>query len=476
MQRLALTGPVVLLIDDIQRCDEASAAAFASLVHRKSRGLLVGIARRLRERVRATAAVAALSTIETRILLEGLDEAGVEALLRSLFGDATHIGRLAKTMARVTGGSPLHCSELARHFVEHGVIRYANGTWVLPKDAPDALPESLASAMEQRVEGLPPIARSIGELLAVHGGEMELERCVALIEGLATDASDAEARAFVAIAELRRQGVLVDLGDRFRFRHDSIREALIHGVDDERLQLLHRHVGETLLEEGPPRTPAAQASIGWHLYHGGRKLEGAELLEQAGRALYEAQALSDCIAPLEVALEVANEHGKERWRRAELTFFLLSAGWVSHRVTGWRYARPALALLSDECGLSAARAIRFIGWLPAFVLGFGWANLRWLARLGRGPTPLRLLTSYAVGLSYSCALAYSANLKDELGELIAVYARPFKAFRGNGAQRGVSRRARDERHHRGSARRCRRSTLALHRAGHAALAEPADAG
>lgn len=430
VQRLSLGGPLVVLVDDVQRCDEASAAALASLVHRKSRGLLLGIARRLRERVRATAAVAALSTIDVRILLEGLDEAGVEALLRSLFGDATHVSRLAKWMTRATGGSPLLCSELARQLVEDDVIRYANGTWVLPKDAPDVVPESLAEAMEHRVEALPPIARSIGELLAVHGGEMELERCVTLIEGLATDASDAEARAFVAIAELRRQGVLVDLGDRFRFRHDSMREALMRRVDDERLQLLHRHVGETLLDEGEPSTPSAQASIGWHLYHGGRPQRGAELLEKAGRALYDAQALSDCIAPLEVALEVANEHGATRWRRAELTFFLLSAGWVSHRVTGWRYARPALALLADECGLSFARSIRFMGWLPAFVVGFAWANVRWLARLGRGPTPMRLLTSYAVGLSYSCALAYSANLKDELAELIAVYARPFKAFRG----------------------------------------------
>ena len=430
VQRLALSGPLVLLVDDVQRCDEASAAALASLVHRKSRGLLLGVARRLRERVRATAAVAALSTIETRILLEGLDEAGVEALLRSLFGDASHVGRLAKQMSRATEGSPLLCAELARHFVENGTIRYANGTWVLPKDIPEALPDGLAAAMQTRVAALPPIARSVGEVLAVHGGEMELERCVALIEGLATDASDAEARAFVAIAELRRHGVLVDLGDRFRFRHDSMREALVAGVDVARLEVLHRHVGETLLAEGEPRTASLQAAIGWHLYYGGRTLEGAELLEKAGRALYEAQALSDCIAPLEVALEVANEHGKERWRRAELTFFLLSAGWVSHRVTGWRYARPALALLADECGLSLARSIRFIGWLPAFVVGFAWANLRWLARLGRGPTPLRLLTAYAVGLSYSCALAYAANLKAELGELIAVYARPFKAFRG----------------------------------------------
>ncbi len=430
IQRMALSGPLVVLVDDIQRCDEASAAALASLVHRKSRGLLLGFARRLRERVRATAAVASLATIEARILLEGLDEAGVEALLRSLFGDATHIGRLAKSMTRATAGSPLLCAELARHFVDEGVIRYANGTWVLPKDAPEALPDSLAGAMEARVEALPPIARSIGELLAVHGGEMELERAVALIEGLAVDASDAEARAFVAIAELRRQGVLVDLGDRFRFRHDSIREALIRSVDDERLELLHRHVGETLLEEGTPRSPSAQASIGWHLYHGGRPLEGAELLEKAGRALYEAQALSDCIAPLEVALEVANKHNKERWRRAELSFFLLSAGWVSHRVTGWKYAQPALSLLGAECGLAFARSIRFIGWLPAIVVGFTWANLRWLARLGRGPTPLRALTSYAVGLSYACALAYAANLKNELEGLIGKYARPFKALRG----------------------------------------------
>ncbi|MFT5354630.1 MAG: hypothetical protein ACI9KE_001837 [Polyangiales bacterium] len=442
---MAESGPLVVLADDIQRCDEASAASIASLVQRRIPGLLLGVARRLGERVRAKSAVASLSSISPRILLEGLDVEGVEALLRSVFGDAVHLPRLARWMHEATLGSPMFCAELSRQLVDEGVIRYASGTWVLPQNIPDDVrPEGLAEAMEKRIAKLSPSVRSVGEILAVHGSELELERTIDLInmarhdaEGKAKrDASSqpapstsSESDTFVALAELRRQGVIVDLGDRFRFRHDSLREALLRGLSADRKQTLHRQVAETLLAEQLPEDPARQATIGWHLYHGDRKQEGASMLERAGRALYEAQALSDCIPPLEVALAEAEASDAPRWRRAELAFFLLSAGWVSHRPTGWRHSKRALELLGQECGLSIARKLRYIGWLPGFLIGFTWANLRWLARLGRGPSPLRALTSFVVGLSYSCALAYAANMKTELEQLLEV-ARPFRAFRG----------------------------------------------
>lgn len=436
---MAESGPLVILVDDIQRCDEASAASIASLAQRKIPRLLLGVARRLGEQVRAKSAVASLSSISPRILLEGLDEEGVEALLRSVFGDAVHLPRLARWMHKATNGSPMFCAELSRQLVDEGVIRYASGTWVFPQDIPsDIRPEGLAEAMEKRVAKLSPSVRSVGEMLAVHGSELELERTVDLIDSAREDEPGGdtnpkpkhqESDTFVALAELRRQGVIVDLGDRFRFRHDSLREALLRGLSTERKQTLHRQVAETLLAEQLPEDPARQATIGWHLYHGDRKQEGASMLERAGRALYHAQALSDCIAPLEVALAEAEASGAPRWRRAEMAFFLLSAGWVSDRSTGSRHSKRALELLGQECGLSIARKLRFIGWLPGFVLGFTWANIRWLARLGRGPNPLRSLTSFVVGLSYSCALAYATNMKDELEELLEV-ARPFRAFRG----------------------------------------------
>lgn len=440
VQRMAESGPLVILVDDVQRCDEASAASIAGLVQCKIPGLLLGVARRLGERVRAQSAVASLSSIEPRILLGGLTEEGVEALLRSVFGDALHLPRLARWMHKATLGSPMFCSELSRQLVDEGVIRYASGTWVLPQTIPDDVrPEGLADAMEKRIAKLSPGVRAVGEILAVHGGEFELERSVDLFnmaragvidsEPKSVGASALDSDSFAALAELSRQGVIVDGGDRFRFRHDSLREALLRGLPDARKRELHLLVAETLLAEQLPKDPARQATIGWHLYYGDRKQEGARLLEDAGRALYEAQALSDCIPPLEAALAEAEASGAPRWRRAEMAFFLLSAGWVSHRKTGSRHAQRALELLGQECGLSLARKIRFMGWLPAFVVGFTWANLRWIARLGRGPNPLRTLASFVVGLSYSCALAYAANLKTELKELLEV-ARPFRAFRG----------------------------------------------
>lgn len=427
-ERIAAAAPLVILVDDIQRCDEASAAVFASLLETRPAGLMLGLALREGESVRATSAVAVLQRVQPRIQLGGFDQEGVAALLRSLFGDAPNLQRIARWMHEATGGLPMLCTELARQLVDDGHIRQREGTWVFPTEPPSTLPASLDAAAKQRIARLSVNGRVSGEVLAVHGGLMELERCVELIEDLAVDASDGEARAFVTLAELQTEGVLVDAGDRFAFRHDSLREALLAGIEPERRAMLHRHVGETLLEPGAPSDPARQAEIGWHLTRGGDVARGGAFLEAAGRALYDAEALADCIPPLEAALQALEARGAPKYRKAELAFFLLSSGWISDREVGWKHALPAVDMMAAISGMRVARALWWLGPV-GFLIGLSWSSLRWAARLFRGPTPLRAITYFAVGLNYACALAYAANLREGLRVLMD-RAEPFRLLVG----------------------------------------------
>src|SRR5262249_18397182 len=160
--------------------DEASAAVIAALAHQADKHkLLIGVALRTDEDVRAPNAIASLVDAGQRLRLRGLDEGDVGELCRSLFGDVPHIPRLAHWMHKAAGGSPLHTTELARHLVDREVIRYTDGLWTIPEDpGAEDLPRGLAEAMDARVRSLPADARSLGEALSVHGGDLPLDLVV----------------------------------------------------------------------------------------------------------------------------------------------------------------------------------------------------------------------------------------------------------------------------------------------------------
>jgi hypothetical protein len=437
VRALAASRPVVLLVDDIQRCDEASAAGFAGLAWAEIPGLLLGFARRLGEPVRAPAAVEALSTLEPRLRLGGLDQAGLEELLKSVFGDAAHLSRLARWMHHTTGGSPLFCTELTRHMVEAEIVRYDEGSWILPEEVTQTgVPDGLAAAMRQRVSGLSANTRAVAEVLVVHGSDADLERTMMLLEPLLSEQdreNDHAELIFGALAELVQQGVLADSGEQVRFRHDSLREALLGGIEPERRRRLHRHVGRVLLEAGVGDDPAAEAEVGWHLFRGGDEDRGAAMLERAGRRLYDAQALADCIAPLETALEVRERQGAPDAVIGDLSYMLLTAGWVSNREVGSRHSERPVDIYANLGGLGTARRLKpWMGWRLAFLFALLWAGLRWLFRFGeaRGPGPIRALGLFAIGLTNATAIAYSENQKEKVRRLVA-RADPLLAFRGH---------------------------------------------
>jgi hypothetical protein len=96
---VATHRPIALLVDDIQRCDEASAAVLATLAQGAATcKLLVAAALRTDEAVHAPLAIAALVDSGQRLRLRGLDEADLADLCRSLFGDVPHITRFAHWM------------------------------------------------------------------------------------------------------------------------------------------------------------------------------------------------------------------------------------------------------------------------------------------------------------------------------------------------------------------------------------------
>ena len=425
---LAAHHPLALMVDDVQRCDEASAAVLAALARGASEHALVVVAAlRTREEVRAAAPIDALRDADVCLRLDGLAAAEVSELARSLFGDAVHIERLAEWLHRSGGGSPLHCTELARMLVDDGRARLVDGEWILPTDYDDrSVPPGLVQAMDQRIAALGPQAHRIAEVLSVAGREFSLS----WIEGLVTE--DEQDALFAGLDELVTASVLIGDGNRYRFRHDGFREAVLRGLESERRTALHRRIGAVLQQaHAQGKADGREAEIGFHLLHGGREDEAVVLLAAAGTRLFEVQALSDCIAPLEAAVEVYARRDPEHPELLQLRFMLVAAGWISDREAGQRHMLAAVEGLRRQAGIAAAeRAGRWLGRHLGLLVGFGWTAFAWLFRdrARRGPPPWAAVSTFAVTIGYACAMEYANHSLEGLQRLIAL-VRPLSVFR-----------------------------------------------
>ena len=424
---VARTRTLVLLVDDVQRSDEASAAVLTTLAHAApGRNLLVAVALRTDEKIRATAAVTTLRDLGHRVRVRPLEADDVEELMRGTFGDVAHLARLSTWMQKASGGSPLHCMELARHLVDRGVIRYVDGIWSVPDDPRlDGLPTKLALAMEARIGALSSSARELAEALSVHGGELPLAICVSLAE------SADEASIFVALDELLFEEVLIGSGDSYRFRHDGLREALLRNLTAERRKRLHVRVGRALLGQGRA-PPSLEAEIGWHLLRGGAGEEGAELLAKAGARLFAAQSFSDAVAPLEAALEVYEGLGRSPRTVLPIRHMLVMAGCFSDRNVALKYAGDTIRAYATYSGLALAnRLVASVPRLVALALGFTWAGLRWLytrpAR--RGPAPAEAMRLFYTTLVPAAVVRSLSMHASEVRTLLAM-AEIFTVFKG----------------------------------------------
>ena len=384
---------LAILVDDVQHADEGSAAVLAQLAHAAApRSLLLALTLGSDEPIHAQAAVASIQEIAARLRLRGLPIADVEQLAGALFGDAPH-ARLVKWMHELTGGSPLRVLDLARHLVDRGIVRYEYGLWTVPDDLDrHELPPGLPHAMDRKIAGLRPVTRALAEALAVHGGEMPLAVCVEL------DESHSERATFAALDELVFEEVLLGSGDRFRFRHEGLRDALLRGLSEPRRRSLHLRVGHLLTRLGQA-TEEREAEVGWHFFHGGERSRAAPLLAQAGRRLHDAQSFRDAIPPLEAALGVYEEEGAPPAVTIELRRLLLIAGVMFDRKVLLRYAEDTFEALRRHGGLAVAeRAARLLGRRLGLLIGVLVAAIRHqlTPSARRGPSPIVALTTLGI--------------------------------------------------------------------------------
>lgn len=375
LEAVARKRALVIAVDDLPSCDDASAGVLAELaLHAGERRMLVAATMRSTHDGTPAKALTTFREHARVITLTKLSSAGTLALYRHVFGDVAYLPELASWAERAAGGSVQHCVELAHDLVDRGVIRYAQGVWVLPSDLHDqALPENLAQAFADRLNALSAAAREVAESLCVAGTAVTLDGCTAFCAGLD------EVTVFAALDELLAADLVVCDGQSYAFRQSAIEDAIESRMDDERRRACHRRIGLALVER-PLRGVGERLHAARHLLRGGENERGVDLAIAAANAIGELSLEVDGagIEALELALAACLRGGRPRRDEMTLRLTLLPCAFLfDQALVG--YGEPAAEQLERDSGMAfVAEQDPSKSLVERVIMGLGQANERFL--------------------------------------------------------------------------------------------------
>ena len=280
-EELALTGPLVIGVDDLQWADPSSLLTLGVLSRRVT-DLPVALIGCMRPSPRAG---------ELDRLADALGAAGARHLaLRGLAGQAvTELVAEAVAavpgpglLARVSGaaGNPLFVTELLAALAQEGAIQTAGGR---AEVAEMILPPTLRLTILRRLSFLPDDTLQALRAASILGSGFTVTELSVTMACPALELS-------LVLAEGITGQVLQDDGERLRFRHDLIRDAIYEDLPLSVRRGLHREAGQRLAASGGPVLQVAE-----QLARGARRGD-AEAIGWLVRAAREAAAMSPDVA------------------------------------------------------------------------------------------------------------------------------------------------------------------------------------
>jgi len=249
VEELALAGPVVLGLDDLQWADPPSLLTLGVLARRLG-DLPVGVIGCLRPSPRSG---------ELDRLAGVLQAAGARCVVvHPLTGEAV-TGLVAQAVAAEPGprllaqvagaaGNPLFVTELLGALAQDQAITIAAGR---AEVAEAVLPPTLRLTILRGVSFLPEATLQALRSASVLGSGFTLTDLATVTGQPAVDLS-------VVLAEAIRARVLEDDGQRLRFRHELIRDAIYEDLARSVRRALHREAGQRLAQAGAPALQVAE--------------------------------------------------------------------------------------------------------------------------------------------------------------------------------------------------------------------------
>ena len=354
---IANKRPLLIAIDNLPNCDEAS-VAFISLLAQvvSEHSVMIAATGSLKHQPAYTrGALDLFIHASTTLELEPLTQAQTAELLRSVFGDVPNVDAVAADVHRITAGNLRDIMRLAQHLVTETAIRYSAGAWRLPARLSAAeLPASMADALRARIARLSLSARTIALGLACEAGQrFTFDECAALLSG------DSNAALLRALDELIEAELLFAAGERYALMQQGWTAALLGSATPEQTAAVHLRLAEVFRRRGDGFRVAKHLLAGNEVERGlDALLIEARLSEERTdadpRLFYETlhSLPVDWLSTYELGLRCCGEQD----RPAKQVDILLSrlTGLISSSVSqtdGYTHIQRRLDRLRAECGL-----------------------------------------------------------------------------------------------------------------------------
>jgi tetratricopeptide (TPR) repeat protein/transcriptional regulator with XRE-family HTH domain len=317
-QLLEATGdgrPLILMVDDIQWADDASAQVLHYLArHVAGRPALVIYAYRdedLDSDERLARLVESLhrETDARRVPLARLGPGDAESLVAALGDSRLAAPGLAERLHRETEGNPFFLMSILQSLSD-GEIPLGTRSG----GEPAMLPDALRAAVRARITHVPQEIRSTLETAAVLGRRFDFDTLLDVTrepEGKLLDAVEA----LVKRRLLREESE----GGVYDFSHDKVREVVYRDIGGARRMLLHRSVAEVMERRGEGEAHERDARLAEHYERAHVWSKALAYMVLAGERSLALFAMRDALHWLDRAVALSESHPEamdEKERRA----------------------------------------------------------------------------------------------------------------------------------------------------------------
>ena len=348
VRHLVLHQPVMLILEDLHWGDEMS-LRLLSFVGRRLRTWPILVVVTAREEDLASAPILR-RTLEdlardqrlVELRLAPLSKEDTLTLIRTLARTESNeaaMTRLAEQVWITSEGNPFAVVEIVRA-LKKGTAADPSAKLTVPKGVSDVIVRHL-EALSERGRELTAVAAVIGRQF-----DFSLLRRSAGLE---------ENEAAQLLEELVRRRVLHNVGERFDFTHDRIREVAYGRLLRERRRVLHARIADSLETLYADRLAEHVERLAHHAVRGELGEKAVAYLRQAGAKAFANSAHADALAYFTQALELLGKLAPGAARDREELSLRLALGPALQATRG--YATPEVEQnygrarqLADEVG------------------------------------------------------------------------------------------------------------------------------
>jgi DNA-binding SARP family transcriptional activator len=345
-------SPLVLVLDDVQWLDEASAGLFHYVARAEGGGhVLLACAARSGELGDNSAVLRVVRALERERRLDQhvlgpLAGADLTALLRAAYpavatgAPLDPSGAIGSILA-ASDGHPLYALELAR-------ARAAGGGDATPGSL-DALLDERLARLDEAAQELLPWAAALGRTFAP--------------DVLADVASTSAAELLPALDDLERHGIVRPTGGSYDFAHDLLRQAAYRRLSEPRRRLAHLQIARVLQRRraGDESDGTIAGEIAHHATIGGdAELAVSASVTAAERSL-RVYALAEAVELAKRGLQLVGrlERKSRIQHHVSLLVVLLNSGRPTRELARDANEMTRLVMEAQDAGLPADAARGF---------------------------------------------------------------------------------------------------------------------